>query len=156
MAEKSKSEWTPPYWVYTNKRPASDDAYFENLTRTIFFAGLSWDTIDKKWKGFKTAFRDFSVDEVAKFGEKEAERLTRDPGIVRNKAKITATINNAKQMQIIKKECGSFKAYLESIDKSDNYAKVIKELRTRFSHVGPSTAEIFLWSVGEDIRPHWE
>jgi DNA-3-methyladenine glycosylase I len=156
MVGDSKGEWSPPYWMYRDRRPADDDAYFENLTRTIFFAGLSWETIEKKWNGFKKAFKDFSVEEVAKFNEEEVEFLVNDPGIVRNKAKIIATIKNAKEMQSIKKECGSFKDYLESLDKSDNYSRAIKELQSKFSHVGPSTAEIFLWSVGEDIKPHWE
>jgi DNA-3-methyladenine glycosylase I len=75
-----------------------------------------------------------------------------DASIVRNRAKITATIKNAKRLQNIRGEYGSFQNYLDSLDKSSNYALVIKELRKNFSRVGPSSARIFLYSVGEDIK----
>jgi DNA-3-methyladenine glycosylase I len=139
--------------MYREKRPTSDDVYFENMARVVFLAGLSWRMIDEKWPNFKKAFHDFSIAEVAKFGEKDVKRLIGDAGIVRNKAKIIATIHNAKQLQNTKKEHGSFQSYLDSLDKSDNYASVIKELGKKFSRLGPSSARIFLYSVGEEIKP---
>jgi DNA-3-methyladenine glycosylase I len=139
--------------MYREKRPTSDDVYFENMARVVFLAGLSWRMIDEKWPNFKKAFHDFSIAEVAKFGEKDVKRLIGDAGIVRNKAKIIATIHNAKQLQNTKKEHGSFQSYLDSLDKSNNYALVIKELGKKFSRLGPSSARIFLYSVGEEIKP---
>ena len=108
--------------------------------------------LDKKWPNFKRAFKNFSIAEVAKFDEKEIKRLMSDAGIVRNQAKIIATINNAKHLQDVKKEHGSFQSYLDKLDKSNNYALVIKELGKKFSRLGPSSARIFLYSVGEHIR----
>lgn len=108
--------------------------------------------IDKKWPNFKKAFKNFSIDEVAKFDENDVKRLMSDAGIVRNRAKIIATINNAKQLQTIKKEYSSFQCYLDSLDKSNNYALVIKLLGKKFNRIGPSSARIFLYSVGENIR----
>jgi DNA-3-methyladenine glycosylase I len=122
------------------------------MTRVIFLAGLSWRMIDKKWPNFKKAFNNFSIAKVAKFNEKDIKRLMGDAGIVRNQAKIMAAVNNAKQLQNIKKELGSFQSYLDSLDKSNNYALVIKELGKKFSRLGPSSARIFLYSVGEHIR----
>jgi len=122
------------------------------MTRVIFLAGLSWKMLDKKWPNFKRAFKNFSIAEVAKFDEKEIKRLMSDAGIVRNQAKIIATINNAKHLQDVKKEHGSFQSYLDKLDKSNNYALVIKELGKKFSRLGPSSARIFLYSVGEQIR----
>jgi DNA-3-methyladenine glycosylase I len=122
------------------------------MTRVIFIAGLSWKMIDEKWPNFKKAFNNFSIAEVAKFDEKDVKRLMSDAGIVRNQAKIMAAIHNAKQFQTIKKEYGSFQSYLDSLDKSNNYASVIKELGKKFSRLGPSSARIFLYSVGENIR----
>jgi 3-methyladenine DNA glycosylase Tag len=148
----SEGSWSPPKWMYRDRRPPNDDAYFENMTRVIFLAGLSWKMIDKKWSNFKKAFKSFSTDDVAKFSEQNLQHLMRDAGIVRNRAKIIATINNAKQFENVKKEYGSFQHYLESLDKSDNYALVIKELGKKFSRIGPSSARIFLYSVGENIR----
>ena len=75
-----------------------------------------------------------------------------DASIVRNRAKIIAAINNAKQFQIIRKEYGTFQSYLDQLDKSKNYALVIKELGKKFNRLGPSSARIFLYSVGEKVR----
>jgi len=145
--------WSPPKWMYRDRRPSNDDAYFENMTRVIFLAGLGWKMIDEKWSNFKKAFKAFFIDAVAKFDENDIKRLMGDAGIVRNRAKITATINNAKQFQNIRKEHGSFQTYLDSLDKSNNYALVIKELGKKFNRLGPSSARIFLYSVGEKVRP---
>ena len=145
--------WSPPKWMYRDRRPPNDDAYFENMTRVIFLAGLGWKMIDEKWPNFKKAFKDFSIDEVAEFNENDVKRLMGDAGIVRNRAKIVAAINNAKQFQNIRKEHGSFQSYLDSLDKSNNYALVIKELGKKFNRLGPSSARIFLYSIGEKVRP---
>ena len=148
----SEGSWHPPSWIYRDTRPTSDEAYFENMTQVIFLAGLSWKMIDEKWANFKKAFKNFSIVDVAKFDEEDMKRLMSDTGIVRNQAKIVAAINNAKQLQNIKKEHGSFQSYLNKLDKSNNYALVIKELGKKFSRLGPSSARIFLYSVGEHIR----
>lgn len=148
----SEGSWSPPKWMYRDRRPPNDDAYFENMTRVIFLAGLSWKMVDKKWSNFKEAFMNFSIGNVAKFSENDIQRLMSDASIVRNRAKIIATINNAKQFRNIKKEYGSLRRYLDSLDKSNNYALVIKELGKKFNRIGPSSARIFLYSVGENIR----
>jgi len=150
----SEESWTPPEWIYRGKSPPNDDAYFENMTRVIFLAGLSWKMIDKKWPNFRMAFKNFSVERVARFTQKDVQELMNDAGIVRNRAKITAAVDNARRFQNVRTEYGSFKQYLDSLDKSENYASVIKDLGRKFSRVGPSSARIFLYSVGEDIgRP---
>ena len=147
-----EGSWSPPEWMYRDRRPPKDDNYFANMTRVVFLAGLSWKLIEKKWPNFKKAFKNFSIPDVARFDEKDLERLVRDAGIVRNRAKIIATINNAKQFQEIRKEYGSFQYYLDNLDKSNNYALVIKELGKKFNRIGPSSARIFLYSVGENVK----
>lgn len=129
-----------------------DKDYFENMTRIIFQGGLNWKMIEKKWPNFQIAFKEFFIDKVAKFDDPDLERLMKDTSIVRNQAKIIGTILNARQFQIIKKEFGSFERYIDSLDKSNNYAQVIKELSKRFERMGPSSAQIFLYSVGENIK----
>jgi len=148
----SEEGWRPPAWIYREKRPPNDDRYLENMTRVIFQAGLGWKMIDKKWLNFKKAFADFSIDKVAQFEDTDMKRLLKDEGIVRNRAKIASTIQNAKELKKIKAEHGSFQVYLDSLDKSNNYALVIKELGKRLQRLGPSSARIFLYSVGEDVR----
>ncbi|MDH5482235.1 MAG: DNA-3-methyladenine glycosylase I [Candidatus Bathyarchaeota archaeon] len=149
----SEGSWSPPKWMYRDRRPPNDNAYFENMTRVIFFAGLSWKVINEKWPNFEAAFKNFPISEVAKFAENDIKRLMSNTRIVRNRAKITATINNAKQFLSIKKEFGSFQSYLNSLDKSQNYATVIKELGKKFSRLGSSSARVFLYSVGEKVEP---
>lgn len=142
--------WSPPDWMYRNSRP-DDEGYFENMTRIIFQGGLNWRIIDEKWANFRKAFKDFSIDAVASFDDGDVERLMQDVGIVRNQAKIIATINNAKQFQIIAKEHGTFQSFIDGLNKSKNYAQIINELSKRFSRLGSSSARIFLYSVGENI-----
>ena len=145
-------EWTPPDWVYKEKRPETDTQYFENLTRCIFQAGLSWQLMTNKWPNFRKAFHSFNVSKIAGYGAKDITRLSNDAGIVRNKRKINATIHNAREFERIVKESGSFQNWLDSLDKTNNYDIVVKQLKSRFKHVGPSTAHIFLWSVGEPLK----
>ncbi|MGD8505590.1 MAG: DNA-3-methyladenine glycosylase I [Candidatus Bathyarchaeota archaeon] len=145
-------EWRPPAWMFRDTRPQNDDAYFENMTRAIFAAGLNWKMIDKKWPNFKEAFQNFSINRVARFTDDNVKQLMDNPGIVRNRAKILAAIKNAKQFQSIRREFGSFQRFVDSLDKSSNYEEVVKELGKRFSRVGPSSARIFLYSVGEKIE----
>ena len=140
-----------PPWVFTEKRPSTDREYFENLTRCIFQGGLNWTMLANKWPNFTKAFEGFDIEKIAGYGVEDQERLRNDAGIIRNKQKIMATIRNAEEFMRIKREHGSFQNWLDSMDKSDNYDYIVKRLSSRFKRVGPGTASIFLWSVGEPI-----
>jgi DNA-3-methyladenine glycosylase I len=142
----------PPGWRVT---PPKDDAeYFERMSRTIFTAGLSWATVEKKWSNFRKAFAGFSVEKVGKMTEKDVKTLMRDAGIVRNERKIRATIHNAGEFAKLKKEFGSFKGYVASFGKDEG--RLQEDLQARFQHVGGSTARMFLWSVGYKLAPTQE
>lgn len=73
-----------------------DDALFERMSLEAFQSGLSWLTILRKRPAFRAAFANFSLEAVAAFGEDDRQRLLADPGIVRNRAKIDAALNNAR------------------------------------------------------------
>ncbi|MBB5912461.1 DNA-3-methyladenine glycosylase I [Nocardia transvalensis] len=73
-----------------------DDALFERMCLEAFQSGLSWITILRKRPAFRAAFDGFAIDRVAEYTEADAERLLSDPGIVRNRAKIEASIANAR------------------------------------------------------------
>jgi len=93
--------------------PVHDDTeLFERLALESFQAGLSWSTILRKRAAFRAAFEGFVPARVAEFGSVERERLLADPGIVRNRAKIDATIRNAACFLAVVAEFGSFGAYL--------------------------------------------
>ncbi|HEX7482162.1 MAG TPA: DNA-3-methyladenine glycosylase I [Candidatus Bathyarchaeia archaeon] len=145
--------WRMPDWWCRNERPANDNVYFENMCRVIFQAGLNWQVIDGKWESTKKAFANFDINEVACFTDTDVQRLLKDTGIIRNKGKIKAIIQNAQNFVAIQKRYGCFQKYLDSLDKSNNYANTIADLVNKFRWLGPPSASLFLYTVGEKIDP---
>ncbi len=93
--------------------PVHDDRMlFEYLILEAAQAGLSWYTVLKKRAAYRDAFDDFDVEKVAAYTEADVERLVQNAGIIRNKLKINASINNAKKFIEIQKEFGSFDQYI--------------------------------------------
>ena len=106
----------PEYVAYHDNEwgvPEHDDRrLFEFLTLESAQAGLSWYTILKKRDNYRIAFDDFDPEKVARYGEKDMARLLANEGIIRNRAKIAATINNAQKFLEVQREFGSFDAYI--------------------------------------------
>jgi DNA-3-methyladenine glycosylase I len=146
------TDWTPPNWMFRGEKPPNDKAYFENLIRCIFQAGLNWRVISNKWPFFIKAFDNFDLDIIAGYDEKKVNELLENKKIIRNKRKILATIENAKEFKRIIKDSGSFQNWLEEQDTTNNYSSVKKQLSKKLKHVGDTTAHIFLYTVGEDIK----
>lgn len=92
----------------------NDRKLFEFLILEGAQAGLSWTTILNKRLNYRRAFDGFRPEKIAHYGSRDVKRLLADPGIVRNRLKIAATINNAKMFSVVRKEFGSFDAYLWS------------------------------------------
>ena len=93
--------------------PVHDDRLlFEHLILDGAQAGLSWRTILYRRDGYRKAFKNFDAKKIAKFTAKDAARLLKDPGIIRNRAKIRSAIENAKAFLAVQKEFGSFDRYL--------------------------------------------
>lgn len=93
--------------------PVHDDRLlFEFLILEGAQAGLSWITILKKRENYRKAFDDFRAEKIARYGERDTNRLLADAGIVRNRLKIAATIRNAAAFLAVRREFGSFDAYL--------------------------------------------
>jgi DNA-3-methyladenine glycosylase I len=91
-----------------------DHALFERLVLEINQAGLSWLTILKKQANFHRAYDGFDIDKVAAYGPTERERLLADAGIVRNRRKVDAAIENARRIQALRAAHGSFKGWLDA------------------------------------------
>ena len=125
----------------------NDDELFERLILEINQAGLSWDTILKKQQNFKKAYKDFSVKKVAGFKEKDFERLMNDAGIIRNRLKINAAIENAKAILQIQKEFGSFKNWLDHHHPKTK-EEWVKIFKTTFKFTGGEIVNEFLMSTG--------
>ncbi len=139
-------------WFFRDTEPPNDNSYYENMTRCVFQAGLSWQLISDRWPNFKEAFKNFNIEEVSKFDEDDIGRLLQDSGIIRNRAKIEAAIINAIVFSEIQEEYGSFRDFMDNLDTSENYKLVKKELSKRFERMGPKTSMIFLYSIGENIK----
>lgn len=134
--------------------PADDSGYFEELTKAIFRSGFSWAVIRRKWDNFRVAFDGFDIAKVASYGLEDMERLFRDEGIVRNRRKIVAAIENAGTCQVLIAEHGSFYGYLRSMDGLD-YREKVKALTREFRGLGNTGAFVFLHCVNEET-PTWE
>jgi DNA-3-methyladenine glycosylase I len=127
----------------------SDDELFERLMFEINQAGLNWILILKKQHNFRRAFSEFSVDEVARYGEKDFQRLMNDPGIIRNRLKINAAIENARVIQRLKAEYGSFRDWLDLNNKKMNSLEEWTKLfRKTFKFTGGEIVNEFLMSTG--------
>jgi DNA-3-methyladenine glycosylase I len=93
--------------------PVHDDTrLFEFLTLEGAQAGLSWDTILRRREGYRSAFDGFDIACIASYGPDDVARLLADPGIIRNRAKVAATIGNAQAALEVQREFGSLDAYV--------------------------------------------
>ena len=129
--------------------PDSDNGYLEELTKAIFRSGFSWRVVRGKWENFRKGFDGFDIDKVAEYGLEDVTRLFNDSGIVRNRRKILATVENARRARSLVAEHGSFYSYLRSLDGLDYYERV-KALTGQFSGLGRTGAFVFLHCVNEE------
>jgi DNA-3-methyladenine glycosylase I len=124
-----------------------DNLLYERFILEINQAGLSWITILKNAENFRAAYSRFDVDKVASYDEIDRARLLSDPGIIRNRLKINAAIENARRIQGLRGEYGSFKGWLDSHHPQtlDDWVKLFK--RT-FVFTGGEIVKEFLVSTG--------
>lgn len=145
LARYHDEEWGVPV--------TRDAAHFERLTLEVFQAGLSWRTILHKRPAFRKAFARFSPAKVAAFTKRDIERLLADPGIIRHRGKIEATIHNARQFLALSKAHRSFARYLATLP--DDLAALRRIFRAEFAFMGPKIAESYFESVGKiPVRHH--
>lgn len=125
----------------------SDAALLERLALEINQAGLSWLTILKKREAFVRAFVGFEPEKVARFGRRESQRLMRDAGIVRNRLKIAAIIENARRVLKLRETHGSFARWLDAHHprSRERWRKLFKET---FVFTGGEIVNAFLESTG--------
>jgi DNA-3-methyladenine glycosylase I len=161
---------TPDYRAYHDTEwgfPVSDDVrLFEKLSLEGFQSGLSWLTILRKREAFRRAFAGFDFHRIARFGTEDVSRLLADAGIVRNRAKIEATINNARRAVELVEAEGSLARYVWGFEPPPRRGKLdraaladlaltpeskalAKDLKRRgWRFVGPTTAYAFMQAMG--------
>jgi len=109
----ASNQWNIPYHDAEWGVPVHDDrVLFEFLILEGAQAGLSWDTILRKRERYREVFDNFDVQRIARYGARKVRSLLADPGIVRNRLKISATVSNAREFLKVQKEFGSFDAYI--------------------------------------------
>jgi DNA-3-methyladenine glycosylase I len=174
LDQPQRCDWTlsdPLMIAYHDKEwgvPCHDDqALFERLILEAFQAGLSWLLILRKRENFRRAFHHWDVQRIAAYGPEDVERLMNDPGIVRNRRKITSTIHNANRFLDVQAEYGSFDRYIWSFVDGEPLRRprettwsavpawtpeseiMARELRRRgFKMVGPTMCYSFMQSIG--------
>lgn len=144
----------------------NDQKLFEMLTLEGAQAGLSWATILSRREGYRKAFKDFNVNLISKFTNKDIDRLMNDKSIIRNHLKINSTISNANAFLKVQKEFHSFNNYIWSFTNertiTNNFNKlkevpaetilsnkISKDLKKRgFTFVGPTITYAFMQSIG--------
>jgi DNA-3-methyladenine glycosylase I len=143
--------------------PVGDDhRLFEKLSLEGFQSGLSWRTILAKRENFRAAFHGFDFDRIARFSERDVERLLKDAGIVRHRGKIEAVVNNARRAQELVEREGSLAAFVwryepdmaalakpQTASTSAQSIALSKELKKRgWKFVGPTTVYAFMQAMG--------
>ncbi|MEM1095711.1 MAG: DNA-3-methyladenine glycosylase I [Bacteroidota bacterium] len=128
--------------------PQRDDcALFERLILEINQAGLSWLTILKKRDGFRAAYDGFDVDAVANYKDEDRARLLADPGIIRNRLKVSAAIYNAQRIVELRAAHGSFASWLDHHHPLPK-AEWVKLFKRTFTFTGGEITGEFLMSLG--------
>jgi DNA-3-methyladenine glycosylase I len=143
--------------------PVSDDRrLFEKLSLEGFQSGLSWRTILAKRENFRAAFHDFDFDRIARFTQRDVDRLLKDEGIVRHRGKIEAVINNARRAREVVKREGSLAAFIwryepdagqiakpQTASTSSESIALSKDLKKQgWKFVGPTTVYAFMQAMG--------
>ncbi len=166
---KPRCKWcsaTPDYLNYHDTEwgyPVTDDhRLFEKICLEGFQSGLSWLTILNKRENFRAAFQHFDFDKVARFTQRDINRLLKDEGIVRHRGKIEAVINNAKRAKELVKQEGSLATFFwryepdvknlakpQSVSTSAESIALSKDLKKMgWKFVGPTTAYAFMQAMG--------
>jgi DNA-3-methyladenine glycosylase I len=166
---KSRCRWcaaAPEFLFYHDTEwgfPVSDDyRLFEKLSLEGFQSGLSWRTILAKRENFRAAFCGFDIDRIARFTQRDVDRLLKDEGIVRHRGKIEAVINNAKRARELVRREGSLAAFIwryepgaqplakpQIASTSAESLALSKELKKQgWQFVGPTTVYAFMQAMG--------
>lgn len=137
-----------PYHDQEYGFPVDDErVLFERLALEIFQAGLSWLIVLKKRPALFAAFDGFQVDVVAEYGEAERARLLADSGIIRNRRKIDAIIENARRLRALRHQHGSFAGWITAHHPraKDEWVKLFRQT---FVFMGGEVVNEFLMSIG--------
>lgn len=135
--------------VDTNLTAKKDAQFLAGMAKAVFSSGFSWEVIEKKWPGFEAAFDNFEPKKVAAYDDDKIDALLKDTRIVRNGAKIMATIENARFVAATARQHGSFGKFLANWPVTDQVG-LMDHLKKNASRLGGATCQYFLRFEGWD------
>jgi predicted dinucleotide-binding enzyme/3-methyladenine DNA glycosylase Tag len=141
-------ELAAPFEKLRDHAPADPAFFLEHLSRSVFEAGISWRVVEAKWDGIREAFHGFDPAQVAAMPPAEIAAVENDPRVIRNKAKIRATVQNAREVLAILDGYGSIRGYLASFPDAGAAAA---DMRQRFKFLGDTGVWRLLNSASRDI-----
>ncbi len=141
-------------------QPTSLADYLEVMSKSVFQTGISWKVVENKWPGIREAFRSFDPAAIVALNPDDLDAIAGDTRVIRNRRKIEATVENARQMLALDHEHGGastgsgqgFRAYLRS---HGDFEATVKDLRRRFKFLGDMGCFHFLYVVNEEV-PSYE
>ncbi len=137
-----------PFQKLRNHEPDDPAFFLEHLSRSVFEAGISWRVVEAKWDGIREAFHGFDPAQVAAMPPAEIAAVENDSRVIRNKAKIRATVQNAREVLVILDEYGTIQGYLASFPDAGAAAA---DMRRRFKFLGDTGVWRLLTSASRDI-----
>jgi 8-hydroxy-5-deazaflavin:NADPH oxidoreductase len=141
-------ELATPFEKLRDHAPDDPAFFLEHLSRSVFEAGISWRVVEAKWDGIQEAFHGFDPAQVAAMPPAEIAATENDARVIRNKAKIRATVDNAREVLAILDSCGSIRAYFASFPDAGAAAA---DMRRRFKFLGDTGVWRLLTNAARDI-----
>jgi 3-methyladenine DNA glycosylase Tag len=142
-------ELAAPFEKLRDHAPDDPAFFLEHLSRSVFEAGINWRVVEAKWDGIRQAFHGFDPAQVAAMQPAEIAAVENDSRVIRNKAKIRATVENAREVLAILDSYGSIRGYLASFPDAGAAAA---DMRRRFKFLGDTGVWRLLTSASRDIE----
>ena len=139
---------TAPFEKLRDHAPDDPAFFLEHLSRSVFEAGINWRVVVAKWDGIREAFHGFDPAQVAAMSPAEIAAVENDSRVIRNKAKIRATVENAREVLALLDQYGSIRGYLASFPDAGAAAA---DMRRRFKFLGDTGIWRLLTSASRDI-----
>ena len=137
--------------VHIHPKPKNDKEFFEIMSQIIFISGFRWDLVMKRWPKIRKAFHNFDIEKVS---NEKLENLIEKDGMIKNRAKITAIIENAKICLDIRKEHKSVMGWIEKIRKENKknplFAPAVREEMKKFHKIGNTTSRWLAYVTTRD------
>jgi 3-methyladenine DNA glycosylase Tag len=138
---------TAPFEKFRDRAPQDPAFFFEHLSRSVFEVGI-WQVVQDKWDGIREAFHGFDPAQVAAMTPAQIAAVENDPRVIRNKAKIAAIVQNAREVLAVLDAYGSIRAYFASFPDSQAASA---DMRRRFKYLGDAGVLRLLTSAARDI-----